>query len=217
MNNRCAVFSGGDMPDLKEYSDPEYWRRYSYFICADCGYRHALKLGIIPDLIVGDFDSYGEELPKGVEELRSIPEKDDTDTLMAIRKAIELGYTNIDLYGALGGKRIEHSFANIQTMIYASQQGCHLEIKGESHLLVQEADEGEVSYSGKGRGVYLSVFALTESVGIEYLRGVKYPLEDYRMVQSFPIGVSNEITDSEAVLRIKDGLALVIITPKDLV
>jgi thiamine pyrophosphokinase len=63
-------------------------------------------------------------------------------------------------------------------------------------------------------GVYLSVFALTESVGVEYLRGVKYPLEDYRMVQSFPIGVSNEIEGDEAVLRIKDGLALVIITPK---
>ena len=62
--------------------------------------------------------------------------------------------------------------------------------------------------------MYLSVFALTESVGIEYLRGVKYPLEDYCMVQSFPIGVSNEITAGEASLRIKDGLALVILTPK---
>ena len=81
-------------------------------------------------------------------------------------------------------------------------------------MLVQEADEGEVTYKCPEGGLYLSVFALTESVGIEYLRGVKYPLEDYRMVQSFPIGVSNEITGSEAFLRIKDGLALVILTPK---
>ena len=206
--NRCAIFAGGDMPDLNEYKDSAFWARYSYFICADCGYRHAVKLGILPDLIVGDFDSYGEELPVGVEVLRSVPEKDDTDTLMAVKKAIELGFTNIDLYGALGGSRPEHSFANIQTMIYALQQGCSLEIKGSSRMLVQEADE-----SPEG-GLYLSVFALTESVGIEYLRGVKYPLEDYRMVQSFPIGVSNEITAGEASLRIKDGLALVILTPK---
>ena len=215
--NRCAVFAGGDMPDLECYKELTYWQQYSCFICADCGYRHALRLGILPDIIVGDFDSYGEELPKGVEELRSVPEKDDTDTLMAVKKAIELGYNNIDLYGALGGKRFEHSFANIQAMIYALQQGSHLEIKGESHLLVQEADEGAVAYKKPDGGMYLSVFALTESVGIEYLRGVKYPLEDYRMVQSFPIGVSNEIEDSEAVLRIKDGLALVILTPKDMV
>ena len=215
--NRCAVFAGGDMPDLECYKELSYWQQYSCFICADCGYRHALRLGILPDIIVGYFDSYGEELPKGVEELRSVPEKDDTDTLMAVKKAIELGYNNIDLYGALGGKRFEHSFANIQAMIYALQQGSHLEIKGESHLLVQEADEGAVTYKKPDGGMYLSVFALTESVGIEYLRGVKYPLEDYRMVQSFPIGVSNEIEDSEAVLRIKDGLALVILTPKDMV
>ena len=211
---KCAIFAGGDMPDLECYRKSSYWQKYNCFICADCGYRHAVKLGIIPDVIVGDFDSYGEELPKGVEELRSVPEKDDTDTLMAIKKAIELGYSHIDLYGALGGKRFEHSFANIQAMIYALQQGCHLEIKGESHLLVQEADEGAVTYKNMDHGVYFSVFALTESVGIEYLRGVKYPLEDYRMVQSFPIGVSNEIEGEEAVLRIKDGLALVIITPK---
>ena len=211
---KCAIFAGGDMPDLRCYKKWSYWEKYSCFICADCGYRHALRLGILPDVIVGDFDSYSEELPKGVEELRSVPEKDDTDTLMAVKKAIELGYRNIDLYGALGGKRIEHSFANIQAMIYALQQGCRLEIKGESHLLVQEADEGTVTYNNMDGGVYLSVFALTESVGIEFLRGVKYPLEDYRMVQSFPIGVSNEIEGEKALLRIKDGLALVIITPK---
>lgn len=211
---RCAIFAGGDMPDRDCYNKSSYWEKYSCFICADCGYRHAVRLGIRPDVIVGDFDSYCEELPKGVEELRGVPEKDDTDTLMAVKKAIEMGYSNIDLYGALGGKRFEHSFANIQAMIYALQQGCHLEIKGESHLLVQGVDEGAVKYGNIQGGMYMSVFALTESVGIEYLRSVKYPLEDYRMVQSFPIGVSNEIVGEEAVLRIKDGLALVILTPK---
>ena len=212
--NRCAIFAGGDMPYLDKYMDSAFWQKYNYFICADCGYRHAVKLGILPDLIVGDFDSFGGDLPRGVEVLRSVPEKDDTDTLMAVKKAIEMGYNNIDLYGALGGDRFDHSIANIQTMIYALQQGASLEIWGESRLLIQEADEGGVSYRKPVSGdMYLSVFALTESIGIEYLRGVKYPLEDYRMVQSFPIGVSNEITGESAELRIKDGLALVILTP----
>jgi thiamine pyrophosphokinase len=211
--NRCAILAGGDVPDKDEYKESFYWQRYNYIICADCGYRHAVKYGILPDLIIGDFDSFGDEPPMGAEVIRSVPEKDDTDTLMAVKKAIELGYTSIDLYGALGGKRFEHSFANIQTMIYALQQGCSLEILGESHLLIQGADDGEVTYRKPDGGMYLSVFALTEDVGIEHLRGVKYPLEDYRMVQSFPIGVSNEITDEAALLRIKDGMALVILTP----
>ena len=48
--NRCAIFAGGDMPDLNEYKDSSFWTRYSYFICADCGYRHAVKLGILPEI-----------------------------------------------------------------------------------------------------------------------------------------------------------------------
>ena len=58
----------------------------------------------------------------------------------------------------------------------------------------------------------MSVFAMTESADIEYLRGVKYPLENYTMKQSFPIGVSNEITDGIAELKIRSGLVLVILT-----
>ena len=57
---------------------------------------------------------------------------------------------------------------------------------------------------------YLSVFAITETVKIRSLRGVKYPLENYEMKNSFPIGVSNEITGGQAFLDIESGLALVI-------
>ena len=192
----------------------ELRKKTDFIICADCGYRHVKKLGLVPNIIVGDFDSYCEELPEDVEIISSIPEKDDTDTLMAVKRAIELGYKDIELYGALGGSRFEHTIANIQTMIYALQQGCDLKIYGESILMVQTADDGEVVYKSRGKSLYMSVFALSESVSIDYLRGVKYPLEDYLMVQSFPIGVSNEITDEAALLRIKQGLVLIILTDK---
>ena len=211
---KCAIIAGGDMPDKEQYKSYEYWERFDCIICADSGYYTAKKLGIKPDIITGDFDSFTEELPKDVEIIASIPEKDDTDTLMAVKKAIELGYKNIDLFGALGGSRIEHTIANIQTMIYAVQQGCDLKIYGDSILMVQTADDGEVSYKSRGASLYMSVFALSDSIGIDYLRGVKYPLEDYLMVQSFPIGVSNEITDEAALLRINHGLALIILTDK---
>lgn len=208
----CAIFAGGDMPDTMPYNLPEYYRSFEFVICADSGYKHAQRLGIVPDIIVGDFDSYGGELPEGVEIIRTVPEKDDTDTLMAVKKAIELGYKELFLFGALGGKRFEHTIANIQTMIYAREHGCSMGIYGESTLLLQGAEDGERSYLREDEGSYLSVFAMTESADIEYMRGVKYPLENYHMVQSFPIGVSNEITDTTADIKLKSGLVLIVMT-----
>ncbi len=212
--NRCAIFAGGDLPQKDNGWKEELRRKTDLIICADCGYRHMKELGTVPDIIVGDFDSYTEQLPENVEIISSIPEKDDTDTLMAVKKAIELGYKNIDLYGALGGPRFEHSFANIQTMIYAFQQGCDLRIIGDSILRIQSADDGEVTYPDELGELYFSVFALTETVNIDYLKGVKYPLENHCLVQSFPIGVSNEITEGAARLCVNSGLALIITTPK---
>ena len=116
--NRCAIFAGGDMPDLNEYKDSAFWASYSYFICADCGYRHAVKLGILPDLIVGDFDSYGEELPVGVEVLRSVPEKDDTDTMLCLKEGLSRGFNDFLVVGGFGG-RPDHALANLQTLHYA--------------------------------------------------------------------------------------------------
>ena len=210
---KCAIIAGGELPDKEPYNTDGYWERFACIICADSGLYNARKFGIKPDIIAGDFDSFTEELPEDAEIIASIPEKDDTDTLMAVKKAIELGYKNIELYGALGGSRFEHSIANIQTMVYALQQGCDLKIMGESVLMVQSADDGEVIYKKKGE-MYMSVFAVTESVGIDYLRGVKYPLENYLMVQSFPIGVSNEIEGEKGLLRINHGIALIILTDK---
>jgi thiamine pyrophosphokinase len=209
---RCAIFAGGDMPDVMPYNLPEYYKDFGCVICADSGYKHAKRLGIVPDVIVGDFDSYDGELPEGVEVIRTVPEKDDTDTLMAIKKAIAMGYNEISLFGALGGKRFEHTIANIQTMMYARKHGCKLGIYGESTLLLQGAEDGEQNYLREDEGTYLSVFAMTESADIEYMRGVKYPLENYRMVQSFPIGVSNEITGTTADIKLKSGVVLIVMT-----
>jgi thiamine pyrophosphokinase len=209
---RCAIFAGGDMPKGHPFDSEPFYDDFDFFICADSGFSHAERLGIKPDIIVGDFDSYGGELPEDSEIIRTVPEKDDTDTLMAVKKAIELGYTEISLFGALGGKRFEHSIANIQTMLYARENGCKLSILGESAIYLNGAEDGVVKYADSWNGVYMSVFAMTESADIEYLRGVKYPLENYTMKQSFPIGVSNEITDGIAELKIRSGLLLVILT-----
>lgn len=205
---RCHIFAGGDLGKIAKYWFPNH---AGYVICADSGYKHAKKIGLVPDLIVGDFDSYKGRLPKNTEIYRTVPEKDDTDTLMAVKIAIDRGYNLIYLYGALGGPRFDHAVANIQTMMYAREHGAYIVLVGNELVCLQGKGESMYPDESERWGYkYLSVFALTETVKIKSLRGVKYPLEDYEMTASFPIGVSNEIIDGQAFLDIESGLALVI-------
>lgn len=203
----CAVFAGGVIENPGFIDKKELLESCSLIICADGGYRYAEALGIIPDLFVGDFDSYSGELPGGIEVHKSVPEKDDTDTLLAVREAIEAGYSEIRLYGALGA-RIDHAIANIQTMIFAHSRGCELKIIDEANeMFLQGA--GERSYIRRDDW-YFSLFAVGGNAHISSCRGVKYPIEDYQMTPEFPIGVSNEITADKAILRVDSGLVLVI-------
>ncbi len=202
----CIIFAGGIIEGI-DALDGEGLKDADYIICADKGYEYAKKLGIKPDLIVGDFDSYDGELPEDTEIIRSVPEKDDTDTLLAVKKAISAGCTDIMLYGGLGG-RFDHTFANLQTLIYAYKHGCLMGIFDIDNVLCVFG-EGEWDLP-KFDGLYLSLFSLTENAVIDKLSGVKYPLEKYNMSQDFPIGVSNEVTSDKAYLRISSGLVLVV-------
>lgn len=202
----CVIFAGGIIKDTGAL-DIEKIKSADYIICADRGYDYARKIGVKPDLIVGDFDSYNGELPKDTEIVRSVPEKDDTDTLLAVKKAVSAGCEEITLYGGLGG-RFDHAFANLQTIIYAHERGCKMMIADSDNELTA-VGAGEYHLE-KRDGFYLSLFSLTENAMIDKLGGVKYPLEKYNMSQGFPIGVSNEITADEAYLRISSGIVLVV-------
>lgn len=202
---KCVIFAGGEIKDFGFIDTSELSQ--NFVICADSGYKYAEKLGIVPDIIMGDFDSYTGRLPENIEIYRSIPEKDDTDTMLAVKTAISHGFTEIVLYGALG-KRFDHAFANIQSLVYAHENGCAISIlDSDNEITVQGA--GEKDYL-KREGWYFSIFALTDTAVIGRYSGVKYPLENYLLKSSFPIGVSNEITADKAVLQLDSGLILVV-------
>lgn len=209
--NICTIFAGGKLKGTDFMNPCEIRGNSGLIICADSGLSIAEKVGITPDLIVGDFDSYTGSLPEDIEIYRSVPEKDDTDTLMAVRIAIERGYDEIRLYGGLGA-RFDHSFANIQTLVFAHENGCKMTIYDADNVLTVRG-AGEYEFPCKA-GWYFSLFVLTENAFIGELKGVKYPLENYVMSISYPIGVSNEITADKAYLRINSGLVLVIESKK---
>lgn len=197
------IIAGGHIPDneIIEVNSGDK------IICADRGYEYALIRGIKPHMLIGDFDSCHAPLPEDIEIHRCVPEKDDTDTLLAVKTALDLGAEKIVLYGVLGG-RLDHTIANIQTLIYIRRRGCFGEIRSTDNTAAVYGT-GEHRLPAR-EGWYLSIFSMSEETEIKRLRGVKYPLTDYLMTTEFPIGVSNEITADEAVLEIGRGEALVI-------
>ena len=150
----------------------------------------ALAAGLTPDMIVGDFDSANSKPPEGIPVVRTIPEKDDTDTILACEAAIEEGCDEIRLYCALGG-RTDHTIANIQTMEMMRQRGVNVTIvgNGERIYLVHEREAEIPRFRG-----YVSVFSYGETCIVsEY--GMKYGLVRYRLDNAYPLGVSNEVAD----------------------
>ena len=114
---RAVIFSGGAF----EKPDWVTLPKDAMILCADSGLRHARALGISPDWVLGDFDSSSEQ-PEGESVLRYPPEKDDTDTMLAVKQALSVGAEEIQIYGGLGG-RFDHSIANVQTLRYLSEHG----------------------------------------------------------------------------------------------
>ncbi len=200
------IFAGGELGDTSfiDISSGDF------VICADSGIVRAERLGVRPKLIVGDFDSYTGDLPADTEIHRSVPEKDDTDTMLALKLAIERGAEKVMIYGAFGG-RFDHTVANLQTLAYAQAHGCEA-VLADGDNTVYLYGTGEYSFP-RSEDAYFSFFAYTPEVRVT-LKGVKYPLDNSAVASTFPIGVSNEITGSEAVLTIHEGRALVVISKK---
>ena len=117
---RCVIFGGGELKDIR--FTQSLLREDDYIVCADRGYAYCAAMGRKPDLILGDFDSYNGKLPPGCEVLRYPSEKDDTDTMLAVKEAIRREFADILMLGMLGG-RLDHTLANIQTIVYAEQHG----------------------------------------------------------------------------------------------
>lgn len=207
--NTFVIFSGGEIFDYSVVS-----RNISHYvvICADSGLYHCKKLDIFPQVVIGDFDSYKGEIYPESKVIKSSPEKDDTDTMLCVKYAIEKGARAIKIYGGLSG-RLDHTIANIQALKYCAERNVHAEIDdGFNRALVQ--GEKSICEYRKDDSKYFSVFSLTDKVFIRELSGVKYPLEKYYLTSGFPLGVSNEITSDSARLEVSGGYALIIFSRK---
>ena len=193
----CVIFCAAEFDALARPLEKD-----DYILAADGGLKHTRKLGIEPNEIIGDFDSLGFT-PPGAEVFPV--EKDDTDTMAAVRYAIAQGYGEIRIYCALGG-RADHLLGNIQALSFCAERGVRASIVGGCCRI--DVIKNSVISLEEQNG-YFSVISLSD-VSTVTIENAKYELSDARLTNSFPIGVSNRWKNGEARVKVKDGTAAVI-------
>ena len=196
MKNICHIVGAGSTENAVLIKRPG-----DFVIAADAGLSHLESIGVTPDLTVGDFDSLGKA-PEGENVIRCPAEKDDTDTLIAVREGLKRGYDVFSIIGGLGG-RLDHTFANIQTLAFIAAHGaCGFLSDGET--VVTAIRNGKISFA-PGKSGIASVFCMGSEAHGVYLHGLKYPLSNARLTYDFPIGVSNEFIGSGAEISVEEG------------
>ena len=204
-SRRCVVFTAYSRGDVRRAYAP---RSGDYVLCADGGWLQAQRAGVKSDLVIGDFDS-SEQPGEGPVE-RYPAEKDDTDTMLCLKRGLAQGYDDFLIVGGFGG-RIDHTLGNLQAMRYAADRAARVEMNdGESWATIVEGGSVRVSPDAIGGGpVKLSVFALDRICEGVNIRGTKWEIEDGVMNNGFPIGVSNEFADEHAEISVRRGALLV--------
>jgi len=177
-----------------------------WFVYCDGGLKHAEELGRKPDLIVGDFDSC--EKPETDTETIVLPcEKDDTDTVYAVKEAVRRGFREFLLIGVVG-ERFDHTFGNISVLLYLDSLGipaCILDDYSEMRIISRETAEV------KGDCSWFSLLNISGTAKGITIRGAKYPLTDGEITSEYQFGISNEVLPGEtACISVREGRLLLV-------
>lgn len=196
----CVIFCAGGFSGLTEPV-----KKDDCVLAADGGFAHVQALGLTPTGILGDFDSLGY-VPDSA---RVFPvEKDDTDSMLAVRHGLKLGFRRFLLYGCLDGPRLDHTVANLQTLHFLADRGAVGYLIGKDHIVTTVTDS-YLRFPGSYRGL-ISLFCMGPDAREVTLSGLQYPLENGTLSAGFPLGVSNHFTGKDACICVGKGTLLVI-------
>ena len=211
----CYIFGAGDFYGL--HTMP---RESDLVIAADGGLRYLDKLEIVPDIVVGDFDSEDEadseavikkmkaqsNNPESCEKIKLLSVKDRSDSAEAILEGKRRGYKVFCLYGCTGG-RLDHTLASIQDIAALSMDGMEGYIFDKGSALTVITDSS-ITFSESYRGM-LSVFSYTEECIKVRESGLKYIVANQKLDNRFPLGLSNEFIGMEARISVGRGSLLI--------
>ena len=204
VNTRCVIVGGAKIGDYSQIRSR--LRENDFLIYCDSGLKHMEVLQAPPDLIVGDFDSH-EDPHLNVETIRLPREKDDTDTVYAVKEALKRGFEEFLLIGVSGG-RLDHTLGNVSILLY-------LDSLGKKGLIIDDYSDMEI-ISHKPAFItdaypFFSLLNISgEAKGIT-VHGAKYPLEDAEISCEYQYGISNEVLPGcTAEVRVGSGRLLLV-------
>lgn len=212
-DKRFVIISGGSIQDAfagELLRDEEF----DVILAADSGMEFLKRQNIVPDVIIGDFDSVKTDTLEFFRKYEKIefhqlnPVKDDTDTEYAIRYAIAHGASEITLLGATG-TRMDHVLGNISLLGIGIEQHVPITIL-DANNRIRMADHSLEILKDEQFGKYVSLIPYSETVEGLTLKGMKYPLDHYELGGFNSLGVSNEIVDNKAEILFERGILIVI-------
>jgi thiamine pyrophosphokinase len=208
---RAVILINGDLPDMA--AARRHIRAGDRLICADAGAKHAIAMGLIPDVVVGDLDSLGPAQRVALAEagvrFETFPVlKDKTDLELALQLAVAEGATEIDLLAALGG-RLDQALANLLLLARPEWAAARVRvIEGNQVAWVMRG--GQTTAVNGTIGDTLSLVPLTPEVLGVTLDGVRWPLHDATLHLGETLTISNTMTAPLAHMRMEEGLMFVV-------
>ena len=202
--SRCVIVGGAEIRDYPTIR--QYLRGDDFFLFCDSGLRHMEGLNAAPDLIVGDFDSHANpNLP--VETIILPCEKDDTDTVFAMKTAVERGFCDFLLLGVIGG-RLDHTLANVSALLWLHHQGkTAVAVDDYSELEIVSANAVQIP----PRYPFFSLLNISGTAEGITIKNAKYPLENAAIQCDYQYGVSNEVLPGKiAEVSVSKGELLLI-------
>lgn len=200
---KCVIISGAPEEDIN------YIKKYlydSFIICADSGYLKCVKLGIKPDLIVGDFDSAPvADIPCEIVKLEV--RKNDTDTFHCVKIAVQKGFDEIVILSGIGS-RFDHTYSNVLSLAYCIDKkvkACLINSKNKIFIV-----DSPVTLESNGYK-YFSLFALFENVDNLTIKGAEYDLDNYNLEPFDQLTQSNSFKGENVSISFIKGKLLIIL------
>ncbi len=202
---RCVIIGASPVCDVGMIKD--HVRESDFVVCADGGWTYALAAGIKPNMIIGDFDS--SEFPENMKcDIIRLPvHKDDTDTMYCVKECMKMGFKEILLLCMTGG-RIDHTFANFCTLLYACENGVSARIIDENIIFAMT--QGKEIIENK-QGHIFSIFPFGCKSCKVTLSGFEYPLDEGIIHVDTVLGTSNSVISDHAEITLHDGNAICIV------
>lgn len=199
---KCSIISGApncDVEFLKNSVD-----RNSFIICADSGYRHCIEAEITPDIVIGDFDS--SPVPEGIKCIKLPAEKDDTDTFYTIKYAINKGYSEIEIFNAVGN-RFDHTYSNMICLYYCKAHNIKASVIDRYNKLVLPDKKFIINNSVYK---YFSLFALGGEVTELTIKNAAYELENVNLSPFDQYTQSNTFKGCDVEISFTEGNLLLV-------